>query len=431
MQKLDQSISLRLFAETKFIPLVQSVVEQGALALGLGQAKALRLTMAAEEIVSHLIETAAGVEIKLSLSARRWCVVADFSFVANPSDLWAMNLVAKENVGAEKSLDHLGLMLASRMADGFSVRLEGKTVHLELRQDHAYPSIESQSIEPGVLKGKLAIIENPEPALIKEACALVVNTYPTYLTHQAFFTPGKVVDMVAEGDLSLVICMDEIGAIAGLISWRSPSEKSVSFSGPYVFAGNGDVAELLESHLLNYVSRTKAVSLFSDLATDDMTTQNYESLGHLDFMQADDQSMALGVWFRHLREDMGGAVWTHPSVREFLDKAYDRLVLMRTVRDVESAGESLPENSVFSARLRPELKEAILSPMVVGANVDGLVKRHVECLIKDGYQNIFFNLDLALGWQASMGGVLLDNGFIPKILLPHGGISDVVVFQHV
>ncbi|QJB57037.1 hypothetical protein [Pseudodesulfovibrio sp. zrk46] len=430
MQNPDQSVSLQFSAETRFIPLVQGVVEHSAKAFELDAAKSLRLTMAAEEIVSHLVQTARGTEVKVSLSTRRWCVLADFSFEANPSDLWAMNLAAKERVGGEQSIEHLGLLLASRMVDGFSIRLQGKIVHLELRQDHAYPTIEAQPGTQGKLTGALSIAENPEPALIKEACTLAVNNYPAYLINQVLFTPGKVVDMVAQGDLDMAICVDEIGTLAGIMVWRSPSEKSVSFSGPYILTGESEVADLLEQHLLSIVSRTQAVSLFSDLATPDMTPLNYEHLGRLDFTQADNQDKALDIWFRHLREDMGAAVWTHPTVRTFLEETYDRLVLMRTIREVDNAGEGVPDNSVFSAQLRPELKEAVLSPMVVGADVSEAVKSHLDCLKQDGYENILFHLDLAYGWQASMGGVLCEHGFSPTILLPHGGISDVVVFRH-
>lgn len=430
MPKSDQSISLKLLADARFIPLVQGVVEQSSTVFGLERDKALRLTMASEELVSHLAETAGGTAIDLTVSAGGWCVMADFSFVADPSDLWAMNLVANEDVGAGKSMDHLGLLLAARMSDGFTIRLDGKVIHLELRQALGYPEIEPHPSVRNVAKGAVAVVENPESALIKEACAQVLNHYPAHLVHEAFFTPGKVVDMAVQGDLDVVVAVDETGALAGMISWRSPSVSSVSFSGPYVFVDGSNVAEVLETHLLNTVARTKAVSLFSDLGTDDLITQNFEELGQLDFVQPDGGMTSLDVWFRHLREDTGAAVWAHPAMSDFLGAAYDRLVLMRTVRETGGAGETLPDRSVLSARLRPELKEATLSPMVAGADMDTVVAHHVETLGKDGYRNIFFHLDLAYGWQAALGGVLMDNGFEPKLILPYAGKSDVVVFQH-
>jgi hypothetical protein len=59
------------------------------------------------------------------------------------------------------------------------------------------------------------------------------------------------------------------------------------------------------------------------------------------------------------------------------------------------------------------------------------LERHLAALRKEGYQNIFFQVDLSSGWQAALGGDLLAMGFTPAMLLPHGGQSDVVMFQYV
>lgn len=398
---------------------------------GLDRREALKLTMAAEEVVSHLAELADGTEFDLTISAAGWCVLADFSFVVNPSELWAMNLVAKEEIGVGKSMEHLGLLLASKMVDGFSIKLEGKVVHLEMRQDRNYPRITPVPIEINHSKGKKSIESQPEAAVIKEACRQVLGLYPAHLIHEAFYTPGKVVDMVAQGDLDLAVAVDETGDLAGMISWRSPSDKSISFSGPYLFVKDDTVAELLETHLLNTVARSRAASLYSNLATPEICSQNFETLGQLEYTQANNEVVDFPVWFRHLSEDSGVAIWAHPALRGFLEQTYNRLVLMRRIRETDTSGETLPGKSVFSARLRPELKEATLTPMVVGSDVAEMVALHAQTLRQDGYINVFFHLDLAFGWQAAMGGALVDNGFIPKLILPHGGRSDIVVLQHV
>jgi anti-sigma regulatory factor (Ser/Thr protein kinase) len=433
MQKTDQSIALRLPADVRFIPVVQGVAEHGAAVFGLDHGKCLRLTMAAEEMVSHLAATAGGTEVRMAILPGGWCVRAEFSFVADPSGLWAMNLATGEDQGGDEGLGHLGLLLASRMSDGFSVRLDGRTVTLTLRQDRAYPVIEARPGQRGAVRGALRVVADPEPALIREACSLVLDLYPSHLVHQTFFTPGKLADMIAQGYYAAAVAVDEVGALVGLVLWRAVSGQSVGFSGPYVFVegeGAGQVAEVLETHLLGAVARTKAVGLFSHLATPELLTHNFESLGRLAFAQADGTAMILDAWFRHLREDTGAAVWAHPAMRAFLDDTYGRLFLMRTIRETDGTGETLPERSVLSSRLRPELSEAILVPMVAGADMARCVTRHVDALRRDGYHNIFFHLDLARGWQAALGGLLMDAGFAPALLIPLGGVSDVVVFRH-
>jgi len=127
---------------------------------------------------------------------------------------------------------------------------------------------------------------------------------------------------------------------------------------------------------------------------------------------------------------MGASVWAHPSMVDFLEEVYREHVLMRDIRETDGQGETLPERSVFSARLQPELSKARLLPMVLGADADECVKHHVAKLSEENYTNIFFRLDLAYGWQAVLGGILMENGFVPKLVLPYGGKSDVVVFQY-
>jgi len=447
MQERDQSVFLRLAAEARFIPLVQGVVEQGAAAFGLERAKALRLTMAAEELLSHLAETSAGVVVDLTLTPGGWCVRADFSFAADPSDLWATNLAAREDIGPGRSMDRLGLLLAARMSDGFEIRLDGRVVHLELRQDHAYEAVAPRPPRAADARGEVRVADDPEPALIREACALAVDHYPAHQVNETFFTPGKAAHMAARGDMSVAVAVDGAGAPAGLMTWRSPSERSVGFCGPYVFVRGGGTAGILEARMLAAVARTRAVSLFSELATADLTAENYELLGRLPLgrpgpraempddgtkegPEAGRAGVELDILFRHLREDSGRAIWAHRSLRPFLEAAYDRLVLMRDLREVDHAGADLPERSVFSARLRPELGIATLSPMVAGRDADQAVADHVRALTHDGYRSIFFRLDLAHGWQAALAGSLIRGGFSPRLVLPDAGQSDMVVFLH-
>jgi len=188
---------------------------------------------------------------------------------------------------------------------------------------------------------------------------------------------------------------------------------------------------VLGEQLLQKVARTSAVSLVSQLATHDMITSDFELLGKFDYSRPDDARQELDVWYRHLREDMGTTVWAHPDMLDFLQGKYDDLVLMRNIREIDGKSETLPDRSVFSTQLRPGLGEATLSPMVVGSDVAEVVANHVAVLQQEDYRNIFFYLDLAYGWQAATARVLMDNGFVPQLVLPYAGKSDVVVFQHV
>ncbi|MBU3954197.1 MAG: hypothetical protein KJ658_18845, partial [Proteobacteria bacterium] len=389
MIKLNQPVLMELQADMAWIPLVQAVVEQGAPVLGLDRSKTLRLTMAVEEIVSHLARTALGTKIGFSLKPYGWHVLAEFSFRADPSHLWAMNLAAKPNLSDPNDLDHLGLLLASRMVDGFTLHLEGEVVHLALRQDCSYPVVTKIAADPIRSKGKLTIVPAPESAFIQAACVRAVNLYPARKNHTAFSMPGKVADMVAQKDMDMALVLDETSALAGMICWQALSEKGIGFFGPYVFCREEQAAALLTEHLIQRVARTKAMGLFSELATPELTTKEFESLGHFSYVQSDGQASREEVWYRHLGEDMGASVWAHPAMVSFLSAAYGRLVLMRDIRETCGFGEALPRRSVFSTQLRPELGEATLMPMVTGADAKDCVARHVDTLCRENFSNIF------------------------------------------
>ncbi len=430
MLESQKSVSLTIQADTAWIPLVQSIVELGCPVLGLDSSKTLRLTIATEEIVSHLATTAPGIEIECTLTTGGWHVLAGFSFKADPSDLWAMNLVASSDLSISANIDHMGLLLASRMVDDFSLHLHQGVVHLSLRQDCTYPAITPEQANLIEVKDQLSITTNPESAILKEACTRALNLYPAHKVHQAFNSPGKFVDMVNKSDLNTAIALDPHGALAGMICWHSQRTQSVSFFGPYIFAKNDRVAELLTEHLLHAVARTAATGLFSEIATDQLPTNDFESMGHLLLQTENDKPIRQNCWYRHLQEDPGASVWAHPTMVQFLKETYDRHVLMRDIKITDGKGETLPERSVFSARLQPDLHKASLLPMLLGADADDCVKQHIKALNAENYTNIFFRIDLAYGWQATLGGILMNHGFVPQLVLPYGGQSDVVIFQY-
>jgi len=421
-------VVLELQADKQFTPLVQGVVEQAALAFGLERERALRLTMSAEEIMAHIAASAPGEAMRLAIKPGGWCVYADFSFVIDPAELWAMNLDAMEEMHDVEGMKHMGLLLAARMNDAFTVRLDGREVHLELRQDKNYSTmspLDGPRLPP---RGQVHVADEPEAALVAEACARAMGLYAPQETHSAFNTPGKIADMLTQGDMKAALALDEDNTLCGMMLWSCAGERTVGFHGPYVFVQGQETARLLEQHMLHDLARGKAKGLFSRQATGDLDTDSFESLGRLDYILGETRS-SLDVWYRHLSEDSGGTVWSHPRLSPFLQERYEALAFMRRLRETAGAGTP-PARCVFSCRLRPELTEAVLLPLVAGADADAAVARHVDVLRKDGYRNLFFHLDLAYGWQAALVPALLDNGFVPVLLLPDGGKSDVVVFQH-
>jgi hypothetical protein len=425
MQIDDQHITAEIWAGRQWVPLAQAVVEKTCPVMGLDPKQTFRLTMAVEEVVMHLAGTSPGTAVHMKVISGGWHVKARLSFRTDPSDLWALNLCAGAGVTEDPELAHLGLVLASRMTDRFSIRLEGGTVRLTLRQDLTYPSVEPESGNFLAEKGPLSIDPNPDPFLVKEACIRALGLYDAHSLHQTFFKPGKMADMVARKDMAMAVALTPDGAVAGAVCWQARAGRSLTFFGPYTFETGKRCAALLTEHMIQRAARTDALGLFSGRATSDLPQKDFECLGTLG--NSDKQ---MKIWYRHLGEDPGTSVWSHPDLVSFLEQQYRDLILMRQIRPTQDLGEALPDRSVISSRLRPKLAEAVLVPLVGGRDMAGCLADHVRTLTGEGYNQILLQLDLALGWQAALGGIAQNTGFTPRLVLPYGGTSDIVVFQY-
>lgn len=72
----------------------------------------------------------------------------------------------------------------------------------------------------------------------------------------------------------------------------------------------------------------------------------------------------------------------------------------------------------------------LLRSLWPGADLEANVERHVRFLREDGFLNIFFELDLGVSWNGELIPVLTAQRFLPGILLPFAGHSDLLIFQH-
>lgn len=429
--KPDRSVTLRLHAEPAWIPMIQSLAEHSGLVFGLDQSKALRLTMAVEEILAYLSELNPGAPLELRLTPGASHVDVLFSFTASDADLWAMNVTACGAACAEDNLQAMGLLLAARMSDGMEVGRDGGSVVLRLRMDRSYPELEPETAQRFEARGALRFEAALDPARIKRACALAGALYPDALVPPGFSAPGRIVDQLLAGELSGALALDHGGAVAGMIVWEHGSATGVSFSGPYVFVTDADpAARGLTDHMIGAVARTPVCAILSGLPTPDLPRDNFELLGTLPLTAPDGTENPLPVWFRGMGEDNGLSVWTHPMLEDFLRQAYERLFLVRDVHLTARQGERVTGRSVFATSIRPQTGQALLRPMLDGEDAESTLQSHVDLLLSEGYRDILVHIDLGRSWQANLIPSLLACGFTPRLVLPHAGQADLVVLQH-
>jgi hypothetical protein len=401
---------------------------------GLGRRENLRFQLTVEEFFCCLVQIAdAAHPIHTVLTGKRHLMRVSFGFAASTLSLGALNATAVTTIDADSELPRdMGLLLAAKVADRFHLAHKDQTNFvLEAEVDKVYPPAPLCSPTPA-FRPPYRAAPCRDPGQLTHAAGLAAAAYPAWNCPVALLTPGKFADMVEDGDASDVVAFDAAGQVAGLLCWSPSGAKGLHFSGPFVFtppADAGLVARLLTDRFLEVVARQGRDIVFSPHATPDTPPGYFESLGSLELVRQDGRFQQ-DVLYRHLREDAGTAVWSHAALTDFLRTAYDRLSMCRDILPAEPPEVRESRPSLLSANLDRGKNLAELRPLLDGKDMPENLAGHVQALEAKGFGNILFYMNLSQAWEAALAGDLLSAGFVPRLVLPHGGRGDVAVFQY-
>ena len=237
--------------------------------------------------------------------------------------------------------------------------------------------------------------------------------------------------MVESREFQAVLVRGRSGEIVGGLFWTGAGEKTVEFFGPYLFppGSRPDLAQTLVDFCLAALVRTRAVGLINRWPTSDLPATFFETLGSLITVEPDGEKRDGVHYFRQIAEDPGSTVWVVPELETFLRDEYRRLDLPRGLQPSRYFGEALPTHSVLSASLDRPRKTVTLRPTLTGKDINENLRQHLHLFREEKVNNLFFELDLGLLWQADFAGPLLKNDFSPRIIIPYGGAGDLVIFQ--
>ena len=137
-------VSLSTFTDTRFLPLVLSVVENGCRALGAGKTESLRLVLSSEEIFSHLAAVLPKkTPLQLGISTGIYYDQVEMSVPAGDIDLQALNLTASVSPEREDDLEEMGLLIAARSVDHLRIlKNEKGGITFRIIKERAYPEAE-------------------------------------------------------------------------------------------------------------------------------------------------------------------------------------------------------------------------------------------------------------------------------------------------
>ncbi len=429
--KAQAEVILSVFPDPAFIPLVTAFLENSAQAQGLARKEALALTLAGEEVFTYLCPLLQpGEHLEVRSVKGGYYVRADFIFTARELNLRAFNLASTVSLEDEAGLNELGLLIASRSVDQFTLTRNRNRIQLSLLKEKAYPRGESgQAPLPGPVE--TYTIKSPNTAALKWLAQQIGEGYSSLELPASFRYPGKLVDMVESQAFQAALAEGPAGEVSGGVVWHWVGERTVECFGPYIFPPGSSpaMAEALIDACLASLARTPAVGLINRWPTLDFPRNYFEALGTLFDQETGGVLRETPHYFRQLTEDPGCAVWSAPELEPFLKEEYRRLVLPREIRLVRPWGESRAEFSVLASALDRTRKTVTLRPVLTGADIEENIRRHRRLFQGEKIIYCYLELDLGQPWQADFAGPLLLNGFIPRLIIPYGGVGDLVIFQ--
>lgn len=426
-------VSLKIHLAPGFLRLATSFAEESARSFGLNTAEAFKLTLACEEVFVYLCRIGHTDETVIIEAANGgYYVQLTFLFKTHDFNLRAFNLTATVSSEDTTSLEEMGLLIASRSVERFSILKDlQEGLGLVLIKEKAYPESADLHI-PDIKPLNNVRIKPPDTDSLKLFVRLLTAHYPVHLYPEAFRFPGKVADMVASGEYGARVAADEWGQIGGGLIWRWIGTKTVESFGPFFFNQQADLglSEALIDACIGEIAKTDAIGLISRYSTPELQKTYFESLGTIDLVQPEETIKQWPVYYRQLREDLGCQVWAHPGLEAFLTAEYKRLFLAREIRLTMHEGEQRSPYSIFAPQFDRTNRQITLRAIWDGADAAENLGQHVTVLTAENLLNIFFEVDLAHAWEAGLTGILLDQGFAPRLVLPYGGEADVVVFQY-
>jgi hypothetical protein len=203
--------------------------------------------------------------------------------------------------------------------------------------------------------------------------------------------------MVGSGEYAARIAADKRGAIGAGILWRYVGSNIVEVFGPFIFERNPDLklAQELVDSCINEVAKSQAIALICRHASPDLPLDYFEKLGTVEHRNTDGTLQPREIYYRQLKEDPGCRVWVNKSVADYLKAEYRRLFFVRDIKVTGYTGELRSPNSVFAYQFDRRTNEITLSPIWDGADFADTLKKHLNVLINENINNIFFEVDLS------------------------------------
>lgn len=416
------------------LPVITNVAEQVAIAYGLSADDIKRSVLACEDMYTYLVSHSDGIsDLTLNLKECGHYVQITFNFHLIPIPLHVLNITAVNDPGDPGCLAQMEIFIVAHVVDRFILdqgTSDETVVHLIIEKQYPLASDSTLNTLPTSLPHLSCTTGTHEE--IKQAAIRVIQTYGTHVPDFCRY-PGKIIDMIRNGELQAAIYSDGKGNVAGCIFWAQ-GEHLIDVYGPYVFVPGHQAGEEITRFLLESVGRIGLKSLIIRSPIPGTPESWFERLppipwnsnniGRVDFFNSHTPL------YRQLEEDTGATVVVHPDFVQTVSQWYDNLNLPRVLISSIPAGEAPDEFTVFSVRIDNNRKITSLSLRTVGSDAALVLAAHITYLSEQRISCITYEMDLSNEMEVFLVPALLKSGFSPSYIIPWGGSGDILVFYY-
>lgn len=410
---------LIISADHHFLPVVVSFVENTCSGYRFGKNETTTLMLAAEEIFVYLSQHDEGTLITLACRPKSYLMELTLEFNARTFNLRAFNLTSSVNVEDESSLDEMGLLLASRMVDRFSMNQTGSSIHMSLLKYRNYPEKGRTNYHPHPLDQPIIIRPDPlETRILAELIHESEQNLPFY-----FATPYMVADMLEAKDLDAFILKDKQNTIGGGLFWKRLNQNTIEIMGPFIYGQDesGEMGTNLVEKCLEEVGKENVTGIICQHYGQMIPEHYFEVIGTFSGKK---------VFFRQMQEDTGSAAWLHPAQEDEIRDQYEKLFLPRNILAFSHDQEPSSPHSVISSEVNRSSDRVVMHPLIFGRDALENLGAHLSLFKSEGYKDISFQLDLGQNDQTGWVPFLIQHNFTQELLVPHGGKGDLMMMTH-
>lgn len=416
-------MELKLELDPARMPVAVAFVESAARTAGFEEREYALLTLSVEELFLALCSAMPGCEVGLKFRDLRYAAEVCFHFPQPPPDLRIFNITTRPDHETDEGLARMGLFLASRACDQFSVQqIPQGGWEILLRKERRYPAAGQPFTPPTQLK-PWSISDTPSPDAVKQLSGLIAAQYAATQFPEEFTPEGRLLDKLASSDYGVLLAQTDQGELSGGLIWRTAERRIVECFGPYLNnpADSGLLVDQLCERLCLQFGRSRFLGMVLYAPQALPPSAGFEPSGALETPNGT-------VWtgYRMLDEEFGAVAWLPQELLPFYTRWSSSMALSRDIREYHDSGETGDGLTLFGSRLNRAAGMAQLTPLLVGRDAGQVLAEHLDLLDNEGYTTVCCTLDTGHPFQSLLGQHLLASGFIPRILVPWGGKGDLL-----